>query len=105
MPKSQIHLLFLAAALQPNRLPFPHFLQWNCDWFTFFCSLFQECSIHPSLPDMLLLTFLGGARLVAQSVKNLLAMQENGFDPWVGKMAWGRKWQPTPVFLLGKFHG
>ena len=21
------------------------------------------------------------------------------FDPWVGKMPWSRKWQPTPVFL------
>ena len=28
-----------------------------------------------------------------------------GFDPWVGKMPWRRKWQPTPVFLPGKFHG
>ena len=27
------------------------------------------------------------------------------FDPWVGKIPWRRKWQPTPVFLLGKFHG
>ena len=27
------------------------------------------------------------------------------FDPWVGKMLWRRKWQPTPVFLLGKYHG
>jgi len=26
------------------------------------------------------------------------------FDPWVGKILWSRKWQPTPVFLLGKFH-
>ena len=25
------------------------------------------------------------------------------FDPWVGKIAWRRKWQPTPVFLPGKF--
>ena len=25
-----------------------------------------------------------------------------GFDPWVGKMPWRRKWQPTPVFLPGK---
>ena len=25
--------------------------------------------------------------------------------PWVGKIPWRRKWQPTPVFLLGKFHG
>ena len=22
------------------------------------------------------------------------------FDPWVGKMPWSRKWQPTPVCLL-----
>ena len=28
-----------------------------------------------------------------------------GFDPWVRKIPWRRKWQPTPVFLLGKFHG
>ena len=26
------------------------------------------------------------------------------FDPWVGKIPW-RKWQPTPVFLPGEFHG
>jgi len=24
-----------------------------------------------------------------------------GFDPWVGKIPWRRKWQPTLVFLLG----
>ena len=28
-----------------------------------------------------------------------------GFDPWVGKILWRRKWQPTPVFLPGKFRG
>ena len=27
-----------------------------------------------------------------------------GFDPWGEKIPWGRKWQPTPVFLPGKFH-
>ena len=26
-----------------------------------------------------------------------------GFDPWVGKISWRRKWQPTPVFLSGEF--
>ena len=25
-------------------------------------------------------------------------------DPWVGKIPWRRKWQPTPVILPGKFH-
>ena len=28
-----------------------------------------------------------------------------GFDSWVGKIPWRRKWQPTPVFLPGKSHG
>ena len=27
------------------------------------------------------------------------------FDPWVRKIPWSRKWQPTPGFLPGKFHG
>ena len=27
------------------------------------------------------------------------------FDPWAGKVPWRRKWQPTPVFLPGKFRG
>ena len=26
----------------------------------------------------------------------------HGFDPWVGKIPWRRKWQLTPVFLPGK---
>ena len=27
------------------------------------------------------------------------------FNPWVRKIPWRRKWQPTPVFLPGKCHG
>ena len=27
-----------------------------------------------------------------------------GFNPWVGKIPWRRKWQCTPVFLPGKSH-
>ena len=27
------------------------------------------------------------------------------FNPWVRKIPWSRKWQPTPVFLPGKSHG
>ena len=36
------------------------------------------------------------ASLVAQMVKDLLAMQETWFDPWVRKIPWRREWQPTP---------
>ena len=27
------------------------------------------------------------------------------FDPWVGKIPWGRVGQPTPVLLAGESHG
>ena len=40
------------------------------------------------------------------TVKNLPAMQEiQEMHPWVEKILWRSKWQPTPVFLPGKFHG
>ena len=38
-------------------------------------------------------------------VKNLPAMQETGFDPWMGKIPWRREWERTPVFLPREFHG
>ena len=37
--------------------------------------------------------------MVAQLVKNL-----PGFDPWVGKIPWGREGLLTPVFWPGEFH-
>ena len=40
--------------------------------------------------------------------KNPPAMQEvegRGVDPWVRKILWRRKWQPTPVFLPRESHG
>ena len=38
-------------------------------------------------------------------VKNLPAVQEPRFDPWVRKIPWRKKWLPTPGFLPGDFHG
>ena len=34
-----------------------------------------------------------------------LQLRRPGFDPWVGKIPWRRKWQPTPVLLPWKSHG
>jgi len=31
--------------------------------------------------------------------------RRHGFYPWVRKIPWRRKWQPTSVFLPGKSHG
>ena len=45
------------------------------------------------------------ASLVAQMVNVCLQCGRPGFDPWVGKIPWRRKWHPTPAFSPGKFHG
>ena len=29
---------------------------------------------------------------------------QDGFDPWSGKIPWRRKWQSTPIFLPEEFH-
>ena len=46
---------------------------------------------------------------VAPVVKNPPAIagdrKRYRFNPWVGKIPWRRKWQPTPVFFLGESHG
>ena len=39
------------------------------------------------------------------SKKPTCQCRRHGFDPWVGKIPWRRKWHPTPVFLPGKSHG
>ena len=31
--------------------------------------------------------------------------KRRGFNPWVGKIYWKRKWQPSPVFLPGESLG
>ena len=32
-------------------------------------------------------------------------LRRHGFNSWVGKTPWRRKWQLTPVFLPGESHG
>ena len=54
---------------------------------------------------MPLLSYLGGAYLLAQFLKNLPAMQDTRVLSLIGKIPWGRKWQPTPIFQPGKSHG
>ena len=50
-------------------------------------------------------TYFPGSSVVKNLPANAGDTRERGFDPRVGKVPWRRKWQPTPVFLPGKFHG
>ena len=40
-----------------------------------------------------------------ESACQVMICRRRGFNPWVRKIPWRRKWQPTPVFLLEKSHG
>ena len=40
-----------------------------------------------------------------RSTKQLRDFTGTGFDPWIGKIPWRREYLPTPVSLLGEFHG
>ena len=45
------------------------------------------------------------ASLVAQTVQRQSTIGGPVFHPWVRKIPWKRRWQPTPVLLPGKSHG
>ena len=34
-----------------------------------------------------------------------LQLRRPKFNPWVGKIPWGKEWQPSLVFLPEEFHG
>ena len=58
------------------------------------------------LPCTVLWLLVGlGPSLVTLTPKNLPAVQETWFNPWIGKISWRRERLPTPVFLPGEFHG
>ena len=59
------------------------------------------CASLPVLESLLLVGLpwrLSGWRIYLQ----LRRHRKCGVDPWVRKIPWRRKWQPTPVFLPGK---
>ena len=49
-------------------------------------------------------SFPGGAS-GQESTCQCRRRQRREFNPWVRKIPWRRKWQPTPVFLHEKSHG
>ena len=50
---------------------------------------------------MLLQGFSGGS----DSKESAYQYRRPELDPLVGKIPWRRKWQSTPVFLPGEYHG
>ena len=52
----------------------------------------------------IMMGFPGGAS-GKEPVCQLRRCRRHRFDPWVGKIPWSGKWQPTSVFFPAEFHG
>ena len=64
----------------------------------YFASMWDECICA------VVWTFVGFPG--GSEVKSVcLQCGRPGFDPWVGKIPWRKKWQPTPVVLPGESQG
>ena len=50
-------------------------------------------------------TFMQGLPWWVNDKEPACQCRRPGFNSWVGRIPWRRKWQPTPVFLTGKLHG
>ena len=65
---------------------------------------FSNCGEAKMCLLVLLVGFLSGSS-GKEPARQHRRHKRHGFDPWVGKIPWRRKWQLTPVFLPGKSHG
>ena len=66
------------------------------NWFFLKLNQFYITEIIPTWSWWIgLPTWLSGKEFVCQCRRH----QRHRFDPWVRKIPWRRKWQPTPVFL------
>ena len=66
-----------------------------------FCLLHWQTGSLPLALHVKLPRWLSGKESACQGGRHW----RRGFDPWVGKIPWSRKWQPTPVLLPRKSHG
>ena len=98
---------FLILSLFLYQLAFLFLLQYSC--FTVLCQ-FLLCSKVNQLYVYIYPFFFRfpshfGLPWWLRQQSFCLQCRRSGFDPWVRKISWRRKWQPTPVLLPGKFHG
>ena len=93
---SNLHLLYLLH-WQLGSLPLappakPKYIHVAANGYIYMCVCVCVCG------------FTGGASN-KESTCQCRRHKKCGFNLWVGKILWRRKWPATPVFLLGKSHG
>ena len=109
---SRIFALFIFVPAQPPWLFssfFSDLLDRSCPELNPEPLLFSPCITHVEMGSsfMTLSTiYIGLARWQSgrESICQCRRHKRHGFDLWMEKIHWKRKWQPTPVCLPGKFH-
>ena len=71
----------------------------------YFTKLAELARFKPAFLGNIHLGLPGGAVVKKKSACQYRRHKRLGFSTWVGTIPWSRKWQPTPVLLLGKFYG
>ena len=66
---------------------------------------FDQVILRPWTSNIHICNMRTGASLGARWQRVCLQCRKLGFNPWVGKIPWRRKWQPTLGFLPGKSPG
>ena len=69
----------------------------------FFFQFSVEILNHVTIP--LNITNIAGLPSGKESACQFWRYKRCSFNPWVGKIPWRRKQQPTPAFLPGESHG
>ena len=73
---------------------------WKASYYSSVCTDLLICKIRAKNSY-----FMGLGDSVVKNPPAITRDTGRGFHPWVGKIPWRRKWQPTPVFLPGESHG
>ena len=94
-----IWVLFLTKRVQKKWHRASFWVQALRNWPLWFSVSWSTSSLDPGHPWRLPKLFSG-----KESVCQYRRRRRHRFHPWIGRIPWRRKWQPTPVFLLGKSH-
>ena len=69
------------------------------------CYYCKKITTSSRLREWLAIVFLNKVFTLLSGKESACQCRRHVFNPWVGTFSWRRKWQPTPVFLPGEFHG
>ena len=69
------------------------------------CQKQKQDTIHGCKLEVEAVVFSYRLHLIIHLRNFCFPKMDSGFNPWVRKTPWSRKWQPNPVVLPGKFHG